>query len=275
MAMALASVSVSGPSRAASEGSVRAAETPRIFEPGPAWASAWGAGPQDVERVRIQWHLRNVERTLRSETPVGLSDERRAARENALDALQTYWRAGEFPKNRHVPDRRVPYFIDDDGVACAVGHLMIASGADDIAREIATYENEAFVADIAHPELAGWLESNGITFAEAAWIQPTYGPCGSSYAPVCGSDDVTYRCTEVAKQCAGVQVAHQGWCEDDVEEGETGNHDAVLGEEICDQPSQHDCAVGSRSTPVGLLVLFALTVFRRPRRVRTVARNRR
>lgn len=48
-------------------------------------------------------------------------------------------------------------------------------------------------------------------------------------APVCGSDGVTYWCGAAEAQCAGVEVAHEGYCEiwkvsDEV--GSTGSHAA-------------------------------------------------
>ena len=244
---------------------------PRFFEPGP--ATLWGPmAPALDERLRIQRHLREVELTLRATHPPGLTDAQREARARALDALQAYWVAGEFPKNRDDLDRRVPIFIDADGTACAVGHLMIASGASDLAREIATYENYDFVADIDHPELTAWLTANGLTAAEAAWIQPTYGPCGGTYDPVCGSDGLTYQCEHVARECAGIEVEHDGWCEDDLdEEGEgEGDYEAVVSDGICKTPRERpqplECAVGSGGVPVGTLVIFALAAARRRRR---------
>ncbi|CAM6013411.1 unnamed protein product [Sphagnum balticum] len=48
-------------------------------------------------------------------------------------------------------------------------------------------------------------------------------------APVCGSDGLTYWCGAAEAQCAGVEVAHEGYCEiwkvsDEV--GSTGSHAA-------------------------------------------------
>jgi hypothetical protein len=249
-------------------------EHPRFFDPGPTPSWSW-LGAEQLERLRIQRHLRMVEQTLRASAPVDLDDAQQAARDRALDALAAYWRSGEFPKNRDVPDRRVPTFIDADGVACAVGHLMIASGASNLAREIATYENNDFVADIDHPELPVWLAANGLTAAEAAWIQPTYGPCGGTYSPVCGVDGITYQCSQVATQCADVQIEHHDWCEDDLEDSETGNHHAVIGEEICkSKPQTMECAVGSTNPPIGMLILLMVATARRRRRVDASATTR-
>jgi len=184
----------------------------RLFDPGDAKRGDGDTAGQ-IERTRIQRHLAHVERTLRSETSKELAPAQRAARGRALDALHAYWTAGEFPRNRDYTDRRVPYFIDDEGTACAVGQLMIASGSGELAREIATYENNDFVADIEHPGVADWLADNGLSAAEAAWIQPSYGPCGFGDMPlVCGVDGNTYLCEYIATECAHVEIAHEGAC---------------------------------------------------------------
>lgn len=184
---------------------------PRLFEPGHVDSSTASTAAA-IERVQIQRHLREVEQTLRKETPTELTEEQASARAAALDALHDYWRAGRFPVNRDYP-RFVPYFIDAEGTQCAVGHLMAASGAEAMAREIATYENNEFVADIDHPGLGPWLEANGLTAAEAAWIQPQYGPCTTdSVGYVCGEDGLTYECSTIADEC-GVAIEYEGACD--------------------------------------------------------------
>lgn len=196
---------------------------PRLFDPGDAKRGTGDTAGQ-IERTRIQRHLAHVEATLRAETSRELPPAQRAARGRALDALHAYWIAGEFPKNRDYTDRRVPYFIDDEGTACAVGQLMIASGDGELAREIATYENNDFVADIEHPGVPQWLADNGLSAAEAAWIQPAYGPCGFGDMPlVCGVDGNTYLCEYIATECAHVEIAHEGACGSGTSSGSTGS----------------------------------------------------
>lgn len=130
------------------------------------------------ERERIRAHLARVEADLRAHPPAGLSEARRAARAARLDDLRAYAERGEFPRNRDYPDRLVPYFIDAEGVPCAMGHLVIASGHADFAEEIHENRNNAYIPEIAAADgrLARWLEANGMTLEEAARVQPSYGP---------------------------------------------------------------------------------------------------
>jgi hypothetical protein len=133
----------------------------RLFDPA-------DAQPADGERARIQRHLAYVEATLRVETPAALPPERRAARERALAVLHEYWTAGVFPRNRDFLDRHVPYFIDDDGRACAVcgfqaGPVCGADGKTYVCAAIA----ECAGVEVAH---------EGEYFADVDPDDPTRGP---------------------------------------------------------------------------------------------------
>lgn len=123
---------------------------------------------------RIQAHLAEVVETLRRTERPGLAAELRARRARLIDRLDEYWREGIFPVNTTA--RLTPVFIDDDGRACAVGDLMIHSGAGDIAEEIAACENYAYVPEIENPRAARWIAESGLTVEECAMIQPSY-PC--------------------------------------------------------------------------------------------------
>ena len=127
------------------------------------------------ETARIRMHLARTEADLRAHPPQGLSPERAEARKRRLDDLRAYWLRGEFPSNPDFPDSLVPYFIDARGVACAVGHLVIASGRRDFAEQIARTRNHAYIREIEDPRLAEWAEASGLTLEECARIQPAYG----------------------------------------------------------------------------------------------------
>ncbi len=129
----------------------------------------------DIER--IQAHLSFVEQYLRSHQPEGLTEEQIALRMQSLDNLNRYWKNGEFPMNNYHMNQQ-PYFIDDRGVACAVGQLMVESGYADVAENIRKENNYGYVRDLSYqyPELGIWGSLHGFTEAELAWIQPAYSP---------------------------------------------------------------------------------------------------
>jgi hypothetical protein len=70
-----------------------------------------------------------------------------------------------------------PRFIDDRGVHCAVGHLIAASGATELARAINTDYEYAYVREMTSPTLLAWASARGFSIEELASIQPAYaGP---------------------------------------------------------------------------------------------------
>lgn len=248
-----------------------------VFDPGAPHA-ADVEHPRGIDVAKIERHLAHVEETLRSSSPHDATPAALQARDRALDALHDYWKAGVFPKNRDFPDRRVPYFIDADGTACAVGHLMIASGDEALAREIATYENNDFLADIDHPGVVPWLVRNGLTASEAAWIQPTYGPCGAVGEPVCGADGNSYSCEYYATECAMVEVAAMDLCEgdsyDDIVQpecpdettgsaSETESAGSVTGDDEDDDDDKKGCRVGDPSAIAAFVPLIVMLRRRR------------
>jgi hypothetical protein len=132
----------------------------------------------EPERERVQRHLATVEVDMRANPPAGLTDAQLKKRLALLDELRAYRERGVFPKNRDFPDRLVPYFIDAEGVPCAMGQLVIASGHGAFAEEIRATRNNAYIAELAAMDgrLAAWGEEHGITLEEAARVQPGYGP---------------------------------------------------------------------------------------------------
>ena len=129
-----------------------------------------------AETGRIRRHLATVEAELRAKDVSALASVQRQARAKNLDVLHAYWVRGVFPVNTDFPGRHVPYFIDRYGTRCAMAYLIEQSGRGDIVHRIATTENNAYVRDLKDDaQLGAWLRENGLTAAEAARIQPTYG----------------------------------------------------------------------------------------------------
>jgi hypothetical protein len=138
-----------------------------------------------LERGRIREHLRRTEAALRDANHDDLAPRQRRRRRRHLDRLADYQRRGEFPTNRTVPER-TPLFVGDDEVPCAVAHLLLEDGREDLVAAVMDEEPTVRIEDLPadHP-VVEWLEANGLTRAEAARIQPAY-PEGVQFATSCG-----------------------------------------------------------------------------------------
>ena len=134
--------------------------------------------PRDpAEIVRIRAHLLQAERELLVANVSSLSPRQLHNRARHIETLRRYREQGVFPHNHVVSDRRVPVFIDEHGTHCAVGHLIAQSGKTQLARRISAQRNLARVPELTDErELVAWLDDAGLSLAEAARIQPTYGP---------------------------------------------------------------------------------------------------
>jgi hypothetical protein len=93
-----------------------------------------------------------------------------------LRRLRQYQLRGRFPQNEHVADRAIPVFVDNYDTACAVGHLMRASGWSDAVAAIQESNNLVYVTDVKDGPLVEWVLISGLTQEEAALIQPGYEP---------------------------------------------------------------------------------------------------
>jgi hypothetical protein len=114
-----------------------------------------------------------VEARLRSRDVSALPPNLQFARTTMLDNLKAYYLRGVFPRN-YVHSRHRPSFIDRDDRVCAVAHLMIESGQERLARQIAVEANDAYVRDINVKEFDVWAAQSGLTKEELAFIQPSY-----------------------------------------------------------------------------------------------------
>jgi hypothetical protein len=133
--------------------------------------AAWRAR----ETARIQAHLLGAERMMERRDVSRLSPSQREARGRALAALRRYRAAGRFPHNHQRPDR-TPVFVDEHGTPCAMAYLIAESGSRALVQRVAATANLARIRELApDPELIEWLRANGMTVAEAARVQPTYG----------------------------------------------------------------------------------------------------
>lgn len=127
------------------------------------------------EKQRLQAHFLRVESELRRRDVSPLSATQQAARRRLITYLEQYRVRGQFPRNEQVSGWRVPIFRDAHGTLCAMAYLIDRSGRANIVEEIARSRNLAYIPELAdNPQLAAWLNDNGLSLEEAARIQPTY-----------------------------------------------------------------------------------------------------
>jgi hypothetical protein len=107
----------------------------------------------------------------------------RARRATQIARVEAYRRRGAFPRNIDFAGERVPYFVDDRGVACAVAYLMIEDGRRSDVDAIAVANNHVRVMDVSDGPIAEWVTGSGLLQEEAARIQPSYDFMRPSPAP--------------------------------------------------------------------------------------------
>ena len=128
------------------------------------------------EVARLRSHFDSVDVELRHRNVRRLSPPQRTARATLIGWLREYRRAGRFPVNDRFP-RPMPFFRDGRGTLCAMAFLIERSGRADLVDRIAETRNNAFIPELTdEADLRAWLDSVGLSEAEAARIQPTYEP---------------------------------------------------------------------------------------------------
>lgn len=129
-----------------------------------------------LEVARLRAHFDSVDAELRLATELPLTPAQRTSKATLIGWLREYREAGSFPRNDRFPDRALPFFRDSRGVLCAMAYLIDRSGRRDLVDRVASTRNNAFIPELAvDPELRTWLDSVGLSVAEAARIQPWYG----------------------------------------------------------------------------------------------------
>jgi hypothetical protein len=129
-----------------------------------------------VEVRRIRTHFDSVLTELTARDVHALSDNQIARRRALLTTVRAYRERGVFPHNYDFPGKAVPYFVDrKTGTLCAVAHLLESTGRRDIVDRVARANNNVWVAQLAGDSaFTNWLDANGITLDEAAFIQMPY-----------------------------------------------------------------------------------------------------
>lgn len=130
-----------------------------------------------LEIARLQAHFDSVDSELHRASARQYTVSQRRSRASLITWLREYRDAGQFPQNDRFPERAMPFFRDGDGTLCAMAYLIHRSGRGDLVDRVAATQNNAFIADLAsNVDLRAWLDSVGLSMAEAARIQPTYEP---------------------------------------------------------------------------------------------------
>lgn len=148
-----------------------------------AGSSLSGPSPRAAEVTRLQRHFDSVDVELRSRNVSSLGSAQFTHRAQLIGWLREYRDAATFPTNDRFADP-APFFRDKDGVLCAMAYLIDRSGHRDIVNKVAATRNNAYIRELADdPALIEWLDIWGLSVAEAARIQPTYGGDGVIFPP--------------------------------------------------------------------------------------------
>ena len=127
------------------------------------------------ELGRLERHFATVLRELRQADVSGLTSAQSIARSMLIERLEDYAAARRFPHNHVVRGKYVPVFRDEHGTLCAMGFLIASTGHGDLVDDVARTANLARISELARDtRLTAWLDSTGLTIAEAARIQPSY-----------------------------------------------------------------------------------------------------
>ena len=175
------------------------------------------------EVSRLSSHFATVLQELRAANVTHLSDAQRSARLTLFSRLEEYAAAKRFPHNHVVAGRRVPVFRDEHQTLCAMGYLIATTGRIDIVEAVVRNANLARIPELARDQrLIMWLDSAGLSMAEAARIQPAYdgGRCVGCIIPSPQPTNEVrppvayYGGSAAASALSGVAVALNVWSTD-------------------------------------------------------------
>lgn len=93
-----------------------------------------------------------------------------AHREQQLERLDAYARAGQFPHD-YTTQPSLHMFRDAAGRLCAVANLVHRDGRDDLVDATARRQNDLAIADVSDGPILDWILASGLTQEELALIQ--------------------------------------------------------------------------------------------------------
>lgn len=149
------------------------------------------APPAHDASTLAQWraHYTAVEAELEAGDAAFQDPEVLARRAAVRTALAQYRERGEFGIDTSDDGERRFLFVDEFGRRCAVAMLFDRFGAGELTDAVAKEQNRAMVVDLVEdPSVVRWIESLGLTAAEAARIQfPSGAQVGQPPKPGAGS----------------------------------------------------------------------------------------
>lgn len=125
------------------------------------------------EKELISTHLSLVTQILNQSGKENYNTSQFEKRQQLLTVLSDYARRGIFPVNTYEA-QRIPVFIDSYGTYCAVGFLLKESGEKGLALDLQKQYNLSLLKEMADDRILPWADEWGFSFAELAFIQPTY-----------------------------------------------------------------------------------------------------
>jgi hypothetical protein len=130
------------------------------------------------EKYRLKVHFMFTEWALRRKNVDYLPVELQTKRLKHLEALHDYWTTGQFPLNtRHA--KVVPLISDEAGTLCGMAHIVYEDGQHQLIHDLNCNDNTIRISQDIGGALGEWIDTSGLTKAEAKQIQPSYGSCGS------------------------------------------------------------------------------------------------
>ncbi|MBI1382872.1 MAG: hypothetical protein GC161_17500 [Planctomycetaceae bacterium] len=150
-------------------------------------ASKHSGPPTHDAQTLAQWraHYAAVEAELEAGDAATCDPDVLARRAAVRAALAEYRERGEFGIDTSDDGERRFLFIDEFGRRCAVAMLFDRFGAGELTLEVARDQNRAMVIDLVDdPRVASWIQTLGLSEAEAARIQ---FPGGAPIPPGAGA----------------------------------------------------------------------------------------
>jgi hypothetical protein len=161
-----------------------------------------------LEVARLRAHFDSVDVELHGPQRLELAPSQYTNRLTLIGWLREYRDAGRFPLNDRFPGQAVPFFRDSRGVLCAMAYLIDRSGRRDLVDHVALTRNNAYIPELADdPALRAWLDSVGLSVAEAARIQPGYNGGGGN---VVDNQEVTTQYAVTSILVSGASLATVG-----------------------------------------------------------------